>query len=265
VPLGELAPALPLLLVAWLYLRAYRLVRSRRVGWPLRRVALFLTGLGAVAAALLPPLATHDEAFPMHVLQHLLLGMAAPLALALSAPVTLALRVLPPRARRPLVELLHAGPVRVVAHPLAAATLAVVPLGCLYLTPLYGATREDPVLHDAVHLHFLLVGCLFAWAVVGADPMPGRAGIRVRGAAIVLVSAAHGTIAKLAYAAGPAAAAADGVSVADWRLGTELMWYGGDAVELLLASAFALQWYRREGQRLLRAAPTPAGARQPSA
>jgi putative membrane protein len=258
VALDGLAPGL-LLLLATLYVHAYRLVRTQRVGWPARRVALFLAGLTAVAAALSPPLATHDGAFPIHVLQHLLLAMVAPLLLALSAPVTLALRVLSPGVRRRLVALLHAGPVRAITHPVPAALLDVLPLALLYLTPLYGATEAHPMLHGWVHLHFLLAGCLFAWSVVGTDAMPGRAGIRARGAAILLVSAAHATIAKLAYGAGPLAAGADGVSVADWRLGTQLMWYGGDAIELLLVVAFALQWYQREGQRLLRAQPCRLG------
>ena len=59
-----------------------------------------LAGALCTAAAVLPPIASHDELFPVHVGQHLLLGMAAPAFLALSAPVTLALRTLPRRPRR---------------------------------------------------------------------------------------------------------------------------------------------------------------------
>jgi cytochrome c oxidase assembly factor CtaG len=45
-----------------------------------------LAGSLCVAAAVLPPVASHDEVFTVHVAQHLLLGMAAPVFLALSAP-----------------------------------------------------------------------------------------------------------------------------------------------------------------------------------
>ena len=96
--------------------------RLRRLGvrWPATRVAAMLAGSFCTAAAALPPIASHDELFPVHVGQHLLLGMAAPAFLALSAPVTLALRTLPRRRRRILLRLLHSFPVAVLAAPAAA-------------------------------------------------------------------------------------------------------------------------------------------------
>lgn len=85
-------------------------LRRRGIRWPVTRMAAMLAGSLCTAAALLPPIASHDELFPVHVAQHLLLGMAAPAFLALSAPVTLALRTLP---RRILLRLLHSIPVAV--------------------------------------------------------------------------------------------------------------------------------------------------------
>jgi putative membrane protein len=70
---------------------------------------------------------------------------------------------------------------------------------------------------------------------------------------ILLAFAAHGTIAKMTYAAGPGVARAGDISEQSWQLGAQLMWYGGDAVELLLVIAFALQWYHDGGRRLERA------------
>ena len=55
----------------------YRL-RRRGLRWPVTRVAAALAGSFCTAAAVLPPIASHDELFPVHVGQHLLLGMAAP-------------------------------------------------------------------------------------------------------------------------------------------------------------------------------------------
>ena len=54
--------------------------RLRRCGvrWPVTRVA-------AMVAGSLPAFASRDELFPVHVTQHLLLGMAAPAFLALPA------------------------------------------------------------------------------------------------------------------------------------------------------------------------------------
>jgi putative membrane protein len=258
--LTQLVPALPLLIAGALYLFAYRRVSRQRVGWPFARLACFLGGVVAVAVALLPPLAAHDEAFPVHVVQHLLLAMTAPLLLALSAPVTLALRTLPRRRRRILTAVLHARPLRVLTHPIPAALLDFVPLYLLYLTPLYGYTLTHPVAHEVLHAHFLLAGCLFASATVGVDPLPGRASVRVRGAVIVLAFAAHATISKAVYAAGPGAAGAPDSSLHEWQLGAQIMWYGGDAVELLLVIAFALQWYRLEGKRYARSRQSRASA-----
>lgn len=37
-----------------------------------------------------------------------------------------------------------------------------------------------------------------------------------------------------------------------WRLGTQIMWYGGDIVDVALVFAFFLQWYITGGRRLAR-------------
>ena len=114
-------------------------LRRRGVRWPVTRVAAMLAGSFCTAAAVLPPIASHDELFPVHVGQHLLLGMAAPAFLALSAPVTLALRTLPRRPRRVLLRLLHSFPVAVLAAPATAVVLDLGGLYALYLTGAYPA------------------------------------------------------------------------------------------------------------------------------
>jgi putative membrane protein len=53
------------------------------------RTACLAAGSACVAAAVLPPVSAHDEIFPVHVTQHLLLGMTGPAFMTLSAPVTL--------------------------------------------------------------------------------------------------------------------------------------------------------------------------------
>lgn len=138
-----------------------------RVGWPVPRMA---------AAAVLPPVASHDDIFPVHVLQHLLLGMAGPALLALSAPVTLALRTLPRRPRRMLLRVLHSAPAAVVSAPAAALVLDLGGLYALYLTGLYRAAEHHSLVHAAMHLHMFLAGCLLSWALIGVDPVRGRPG-----------------------------------------------------------------------------------------
>ena len=68
--------------------------------WPKTRAALWLLGLVCAASAVVGPLAQRAHAdLRAHMVGHVLLGMLAPLLVALAAPVTLAPRALPPDPR----------------------------------------------------------------------------------------------------------------------------------------------------------------------
>jgi putative membrane protein len=226
-----------------------RRLRRPAARWPVTRVAAMLTGSLCTAAAVLPPIASHDELFPVHVGQHLLLGMAAPAFLALSAPVTLALRTLPRRPRRILLRLLHSFPVAVLAAPATAVVLNLSGLYALYLTGLYKAAEHDDLVHAAVHVHMFLAGCLFSWAVIGLDPVRRRPGTGVRLTALIIAAAGHDTLAKLIYAWN---LPADGGPVASRHTGAELMYYGGTVIEVALAAIVMTQWYLASGRALTR-------------
>ncbi len=227
-------------------LGVYKLhVRGKR--WSVRRSASFAGGLLAIAAAVVSPLAMHDEQLPVHMVQHMLLGMAGPLLLALSAPVTLALRTIPRQPRMTLVGVLHSRPIRLLAHPVTATTLFVGGLVALYFTPLYEATLRHPLLHELVHTHFLISGCLFAWTFVGLDAVPRVGAFRLRTALLIIALGSHAALAKLLYA-GYGSVRTGGV--AQLHQGAEIMYYGGDVVDLMLLIAFFAQWYVREGRRL---------------
>ena len=120
-------------------------------------------------------LGTYDETlFSVHMVQHMMLSMVAPVFLALGAPVTLALRTLPPRGRGAVLALLHSRLARVLTFPPVGWLLFVGSPFALYFTGWYPATLEHSWLHQLLHLHFLLVGCLFFWPLIGPDPLPGR-------------------------------------------------------------------------------------------
>jgi putative membrane protein len=221
-------------------------------------VACLLAGSACAAAAVLPPVASHDDVFGVHVMQHLLLGMASPALLALSAPITLALRTLPRAPRRLLLRMLHSAPAAVVSVPAAALVLDIGGLYALYLTGLYRAAEQHSLVHGAVHLHMFLAGCLLSWALIGIDPVRGRPGTGGRLAVLVAAAASHDTLAKLMYAwdlpvgAGPVAAR---------HLGAELMYYGGTVIDVALAAIVMAQWYAATGRSLARAARRPARCR----
>lgn len=245
---GSLATSLPLLLIGLmlgLYLwGAWQ--EGRR--WHRWRTASFALGAVLLAAAFLPGLvgwAHHD--LRGHMLQHLLIGMLAPLALTLAAPVTLALRALPVRAARVTTALLHRRPVRIVSHPVTALLLNVGGMYALYLTPLYTLSLSNPWLHWWIHLHFLVAGYLFTWAIAGPDPAPGRPGLPLRLCVLFFAMAAHAYLSKLMYIELlPATGLHDPAQI---RAAAKLMYYGGDVAELLVAVALFADWYRRRAPR----------------
>ena len=100
-----------LLAAAIAYLQARRRLVADGVAWPARRTAYFLSGIGALALALLSPIEAYDTVlFSVHVGQHMLLTMVAAPLLALGAPITLALRVARGRTRRRMTRVLHSPP-----------------------------------------------------------------------------------------------------------------------------------------------------------
>ena len=245
----ELIPlSMTLLALAGYGIVLYRL-RRRGLRWQVTRVAAMLAGSLCAAAAVLPPIASHDELFPVHVAQHLLLGMAAPAFLALSAPVTLTLRTLPRRPRRILLRLLHGFPVAVLAAPATAVVLDLGGLYVLYLTGLYKAAEHNTLVHDAVHVHIFLAGCLLSWAVIGLDPVRRRPGRWVRLTALIIAAAGHDTLSKLIYAWN---LPVGGGPIASRHTGAELMYYGGTVIEVALAAIVMAQWYLISGRALAR-------------
>ncbi len=220
--------------------------------WPPSRAAAFAAGLVVLAVGFVPPVGTHDGDFRFHVLQHLLIAMVAPLLLAVSAPVTLALRVTPRAVRTRLLRVLHSRAVTALTRPAVVLVAEVGSLYALYLTPLYAETEAHLWVHVLVHLHMILTGCLFSWAVAGRDPMPHRASTRGRLLLLFLAAGSHDLLAKLMYAHDRPRGAG---SVADVQFGAQLMYYGGDAVAVALAAAVLTSWYAHGGRELRRAAP----------
>ncbi|MFD5027391.1 cytochrome c oxidase assembly protein [Streptomyces sp. NPDC058373] len=265
-----LAPVLAATLLGAAYLRLARRARLRNpvLGWSRWRTAAFLAGLAVLVLALVPPLApfAHGD-FRGHMAQHLLIGMYAPLGLVLAAPVTLLLRTLPPARARTLATLLHTFPARVLSHPLVALVLSTGTLALLYFTPLYTALAAAPGAHWLLHAHFLLSGCLFAHAVAGPDPAPSRPGVPARLVVLGVAITAHATLSQLMYGGFLVQVP---VPAGQLQGGAELMYYGGDLAELLLAAALVTTWrpakphpgrrLRPIGDRPRRTAPNPTPA-----
>lgn len=264
-----LVPTIAILAVGALYLYGVRRLTSRGDSWSVGRVAGFLAGLFVLAIALCSGLERYDLVlFGAHMVQHMLLAMVAPVFLALGAPVTLALRTLPGRPRSALLRLLHSRFARFVSFPAIPWLLFIGSPFALYFSGWYPATLSSVALHDLLHVHFVLMGCLFFWPIIGIDPIPGRVSHPFRvlllfatmpfhaflGVAIMSVSEnGNGLLAAEHYL--PIIGRHD--AVFQQQVGGGLIWASGDVVGLFFISVAAFQWMRasereaaREDRRL---------------
>ncbi len=282
----ELLPLLLVLVPACLYLYGVRRLTGRGDRWPLGRTVSFVVGgLGTIALATMSGLAAYDESlFAAHMVQHMLLSMVATVFLALGAPITLALRTLPRAHKRLVMAVLHSRFAAVMSSPLVPWVLFVSSPFALYFTGWYEATLDNRFLHEMLHMHFLVVGSLFFWPLLGVDPVPGRSGHPFR---MLLVAATLPFHAFLGVAImsvepdGRGLLAADhylplhglAESVFQQQLGGGLLWASGDVVGLLFLGVLLTQWMRasqreavREDRRLdrLEAAERAASQRTPT-
>ncbi|SEQ86811.1 putative membrane protein [Lentzea xinjiangensis] len=255
---GGIAMLLVLVLLAYLRLVGRARRRNQELGWSRWRVAGFTVGIVLLAVALSPPVASwaHSD-FRGHMVQHLLIGMYAPLGLVLGAPITLVLRTAAVRHARKLTSLLHSLPVRLLAHPAVALLLSTGSLAVLYFSPLHDAITSSPAGHWLLHVHFLFAGLLFAHVIAGPDPGPARPGVRTRLVYLGCAIAMHAAISQLMY--GGFWVHID-APVAEVRGGAEIMYYGGDIAELLLAAALVSTWRPERRSRRRPLSTTEPGA-----
>ena len=228
---------------------------DRAAPWPVHRGVLFVLGLALVLLTVLGPLPVLAHAdFAWLALSHVSAGMLAPLLLVLSRPVTLGLRVMDKMPARRTVRILRSRPARFLAHPVTAAVLNVGGMFLMFRTPLFGAMATLAPVHWLVTLHLVAAGYLWTAALVGRDPNPHRAGLRVGASVLILTAAAHNVLAKSLYADPPA-----GIPAAAAESGAMAMYYAGGAVEVAVMIIFCLQWYRRSAP-----AGTTAAQAEPS-
>ncbi|GEN84192.1 membrane protein [Sporosarcina luteola] len=237
------------LLAIGLYIGAVLLTngRGRLRKWPLHRSFSFVAGVLLAVMAVVGPFArlSHDD-FTTHMAGHLLLGMLAPLLIALAAPMTLLLRTLNVRLARKLSRLLQSSFVGFFTHPIVASILNIGGLWLLYTTGLYSAMHTNIWLHIVIHIHVFLAGYLFTISLIYIDPVFHRFSFTYRTVVFIVALAGHGILSKFIYAYPPA-----GVPVEQARTGAMLMYYGGDAVDLLLIFILFKHWYQSVRPRKL--------------
>ncbi len=138
-----------------------------------RQAWYFAGGYAVLALALLSPLdrgATY--LFTLHMLQHMLLLLAAPPLLALSVPPTLLGWVF----QRPVLRRI----LRALWRPVPALVLYNGTLLAWHLPAAYDATLRSPWIHAAEHASFVVVGLIFWGVIVAPAPALVRASYGVR-------------------------------------------------------------------------------------
>jgi putative membrane protein len=175
------------LLAGVAYLVGVLRLRGQGVRWSGWRTASFVVGVLSLFAVTGTWLNGYSmELFSVHMAQHMVLSLITPLFLLVGAPVTLALRTLPrgkgtagaPRAL--LLEALHSRFARAISSPLFTVPLFIASLYGVYFTPLFDALMADPVGHQLMLAHFVVVGLLFFGPIVAADPWPRTIGYPAR-------------------------------------------------------------------------------------
>jgi putative copper resistance protein D len=245
-------------------------VRLRRRGdrWPWYRTALWLAGMASLFWVTCGVSNVYEEyLFSVHMLEHMLLTMAVPLLLVLSAPVTLAARAIRRRddgsrgAREWILLAVHSKAAGVLTHPLVSGGLFIASLWVFYYSPLFRWATTDHVGHEWMILHFLIVGYLFAQTLVGIDPVKNRPAYPIRLLLLLIVMAFHAFF-------GLALISNQGLLLADWygamgrtwgatplqdqQAAGGIAWSVGEIPTVMLAIGVAILWSRsdeREAKR----------------
>jgi putative membrane protein len=211
-----------------------------RVGrrWPVYRTLAFVAGVGLVLVALESGLDSYDDALlSVHMTQHMLLLLAAPLLILLARPLALALRVLHGQPRRRLARALER--TRPLTRPWWCVGLFYVIVLGTHLTGFYEQTLRHPLLHDTEHLLYLLVGGLMWWPLLDGDPVLthrlsglGRLLYLLVGMLpMAIVGAYLNRYPHVVYAAYAAPARALGISaVSDQATAGAIMWVVGNSI-----------------------------------
>lgn len=265
-PLAEPLPAVAIAVAGFLYARRSATLARRGRPVAVTKQISFFAGLLLLAIALASPLhqVAEERLFWVHMVQHLLLGDLAALAIVLG---------LDGRLLRPLLTTRTVRRLRGLAQPLVALPLWTANLLIWHLPGPYQAAIGSAVLHTGEHVLFFTTGALM-WAAV-LEPLPGPrwfgAGakavyvlaVRTLGAVLASVFIWSERVFYPVYAAGERLS---GIApLTDQRIGGAIMFVEGGIVTLLVFAWAFMRWMgepdRRPGPVPQRPPPPPASAR----
>jgi putative membrane protein len=160
-------------ILAGLYLPRWRTVRRKHGARaaPVVRLLAYLAGLAMLVVALISPVdRLAEQAFTMHMVQHVLLLDLAPIALICGLTKV----ILRPATRRLKRLEQAAGP---LGHPVFAIVLYVGLMWLWHVPALYDAALEHSLVHVLEHVCFFSAGALYWWHLLS----PIRSRLRLSG------------------------------------------------------------------------------------
>ena len=253
-----------------LYIRGVVALARRGDKWPVGRTISFAIGISLLDYATSGGLGLYSHfSFQYHMIAHMVLSMIAPIAIILSAPITLALRTLPigrdkgeRGIRGALIAALHSRATRIWTNPIVALAIFDGSLFALYFTPLFGNLMGSHFGHMIMNLHFIGAGLLFFHVIVGIDPNPRKVHHLVR---VVMLLAAMSIHAFFSVALMSANNLLDGGYyqllerpwatdlLADQKTGAAIGWAMGEIPIVVALIATFIQWVRTDAREARRA------------
>ena len=256
------------LLLAALYVMGVARLRARGDKWPIGRTISWLAGIGVMIWTTNSGIALYSQvSVGLHMVQHMTMAMVAPMLMVLGGPFTLALRALKPSPgpqrgpREWIVWGLHSPAAKVFTNPVLVFALFSLSMFVLYFTPTMAWLMGSHVGHVAMQFHFLASGYLFAWIVMGVDPVPKPLPYWARFALILIALGVHGLFSVIVMMGSePLAQDWYGIVRPDWVtdpvndtvLGGQVAWGISEIPMLFMVIMVTLQWMRsdeREARR----------------
>jgi len=262
-PFFLVACLLGLALYGWGVLRLLR----RGDAWPVGRTVAFVIGVLSVLLVLCTGLNDYGMVmFSVHMVQHMVISMLSPILILLGAPITLALRALPAAGRdrkgprEVLLMFLHSRYIRIVTHPAFTIPLFIASLYALYFSPIFDFLMESRTGHVAMMCHFLAVGLVFFWPIMGIDPGPHRPSHLLRMLELFAGMPFHAFFGiALMMASEPMVATYEDPSaslgidaLADQNAAGGIAWAFSEIPSVLVLLALLFQWYRSEQRQARR-------------
>ena len=253
------------LLGAGLYLAGVVRLRRRGDRWSGLRLASWLAGCALLVLMTSGGPGLYGRLhFSTHMLQHMVLMVGVPLLWVLGAPVTLSLRALTARtdgslgARETLLQLVHSRPLRLLGHPVIAGLLFAASLVVFYYSRIFELAMFTHTGHVLMVVHFLGVGYLFIWCLIGIDPGAHRPDYPFRLLMLLVMLGVHAFFGISLMSSGTLLAPEwwhalgrtdHAALLADQQRGGAIAWAAGDLPSLLLGVALLVSWVRDDTRR----------------